>query len=54
MDWVKDFYSSQNDWFNMYLSDINETHNDRVKIIDEANCFGVFIFSEIFNCLSNL
>lgn len=36
MDWVKDFYSCQNDWFGVYLSDINQSHQDRVELIEKA------------------
>ena len=36
MDWVKEFYSCQNDWFGVYLTDINQSHQDRVDLINSA------------------
>lgn len=34
MDWVKTFYSSQNDWFGVYLGDIEENHRQRALLIN--------------------
>ncbi len=36
MDWVKEFYSCQNDWFGVYLTGINQSHQDRVELINSA------------------
>lgn len=36
MDWVKEFYSGQNDWFKVYLTNINQSHQDRVELINSA------------------
>lgn len=36
MDWVRNFYSCQNEWFGVYLSDINQCHLDRVALVDSS------------------
>lgn len=35
MDWVSQFYQAQNDWFGIYLSPIDEQHEDRVVVVHE-------------------
>lgn len=38
MDWVKTFYSKQNEWFGIYLGSVNETHHKRAWLIQEFAC----------------
>lgn len=33
MDWVKEFYAAQNNWFGVYLVDIEEHHRERATLI---------------------
>lgn len=34
MDWVEKFYTSQNNWFGVYLGEVEESHHDRAALID--------------------
>jgi SAM-dependent methyltransferase len=35
MDWVKEFYSKQNEWFGIYLGKIEESHHKRAWLVQE-------------------
>ena len=35
MDWVKTFYSKQNEWFGIYLGKIEESHHKRAWLVQE-------------------
>jgi len=35
LDWVKDFYSKQNEWFGVYLGAVDESHHKRAWLIQE-------------------
>jgi protein-L-isoaspartate O-methyltransferase len=35
MDWVKEFYSKQNEWFAIYLGKIDESHHKRAWLVQE-------------------
>jgi SAM-dependent methyltransferase len=35
MQWVRDFYSKQNQWLNMYLGEVETLHHERAQLIDE-------------------
>lgn len=34
MDWVKEFYTAQNEWFGVYLVEIEENHRERAILIN--------------------
>ncbi len=41
MDWVKTFYSKQNEWFGVYLGEVEEPHHKRAWLVQEmANLIG--------------
>lgn len=41
VDWVKEFYSKQNEWFEVYLGAVEEAHHKRASLIQEmANLTG--------------
>lgn len=35
MDWVRDFYSKQNEWFGVYLGDVDKTHRQRARLVSD-------------------
>ena len=35
MEWVKEFYSKQNEWFGIYLGEIEESHHKRAWLVQE-------------------
>jgi len=35
MDWVEEFYSCQNEWFGVYLVDVEDPHRERADLINE-------------------
>lgn len=35
MDWVREFYSKQNEWFGIYLGNIEESHHKRAWLVQE-------------------
>lgn len=35
MQWVKDFYSKQNQWLGIYLGEVEPLHHERARLIDE-------------------
>ena len=35
MEWVKTFYSKQNEWFGIYLGSVNESHHKRAWLIQD-------------------
>ena len=37
MNWVKEFYTCQNDWFGVYLGEIEDSHKERADLINEMN-----------------
>ncbi|MCH2021729.1 MAG: class I SAM-dependent methyltransferase [Saprospiraceae bacterium] len=37
MDWVKEFYTCQNEWFGVYLVDVEERHRERAKLIHKLS-----------------
>lgn len=34
MDWVKTFYGTQNEWFGVYLGEVEESHRERAALIN--------------------
>ena len=35
MDWVKEFYTAQNDWFGVYLGEVEDSHRERAELIQK-------------------
>lgn len=35
MDWVKTFYDAQNEWFGVYLGDVEENHRERAVLMNK-------------------
>jgi SAM-dependent methyltransferase len=35
MDWVKTFYSAQNEWFGVYLGEVEESHRKRAVLMNQ-------------------
>ena len=35
MDWVKEFYATQNEWFGVYLGDISPSHHMRASLVQQ-------------------
>lgn len=35
MDWVKNFYDAQNEWFGVYLGGVEESHRERAALMNE-------------------
>jgi SAM-dependent methyltransferase len=35
MDWVKEFYSKQNEWFGVYLGKVDESHHKRAWLVQD-------------------
>lgn len=40
MDWVEEFYGAQNNWFGVYLGDIDESHQERAELIENMTKTG--------------
>jgi len=40
MDWVKTFYSAQNEWFGVYLGEVEESHRERAALINTMTSIG--------------
>lgn len=34
MDWVETFYRAQNEWFGVYLGEVEESHRERAALVD--------------------
>ena len=37
MDWVREFYSCQNEWFGVYLGEVEESHQERAQLVNEMS-----------------
>lgn len=35
MDWVENFYEAQNEWFGVYLGEVEESHRERAALVQE-------------------
>lgn len=40
MDWVEEFYGAQNNWFGVYLGDVDESHHERAQLIENMSQTG--------------
>ncbi|MCP4442533.1 MAG: class I SAM-dependent methyltransferase [Aureispira sp.] len=37
MDWVEEFYGAQNNWFGVYLGDVDESHQERAQLVEDMS-----------------
>lgn len=37
MEWVKEFYGAQNEWFGVYLGEVTDAHHERAVLVNELS-----------------